>query len=66
MPKGNPNAQTKASMKYQKKIGLIAKTFKVKGSLADEFAEACGAAGISQSAAISGFMQDFIDKQKEN
>lgn len=49
MPKGNPTAQTKASAKYQAKVGYITKGFKMKKELADEFALACEKAGVSQS-----------------
>ena len=35
------NAQTKASKKYQDKVGLVAKTYKLKKTLVDEFAEKC-------------------------
>lgn len=65
MPKGSPGAQTIASEKYQKKVGLISKSYKLKKSLVDEFKEACDKAGVSQAATISKFMQDFIDSNKE-
>ena len=64
MPKGNPNPQTIASEKYQQKIGLIAKSYKLKRTLTEEFAEACKKAGISQATQISKMMQEFIDSQK--
>ena len=60
MPKGEPNAQTRATDKYQKKAGFVAKSFKLKKDLADEFARACERSGISQASAISEFMQEFI------
>ena len=31
------NVQTRATMKYQKKVGIIAKSFKIKKELADNF-----------------------------
>jgi hypothetical protein len=61
MPKGNPKAQTIASDKYQKKVGIIVKGFKLKRELADEFAQACERAGKSQASVISDFMREFID-----
>lgn len=61
MPKGKPSAQTIASEKYQKKVGIIVKGFKVKKDLADEFAQACERAGKSQASVISDFMREFID-----
>ncbi len=65
MPKGKPNAQTTASMKYQQKIGLISKSYKIKKSLADEFKETCNRLGVGQAATITCLMQDFIDQNKE-
>lgn len=61
MPKGKPSAQTVASEKYQKKVGYIAKSFKLKKDLTDEFAQACERAGKSQASVISDFMREFID-----
>ena len=52
MPKGNPSAQTIASEKYQKK--------------AEQFEEACRAAGVSQAAQITKMMNEFIEEQKKN
>ena len=62
MPKGEPNTQTRATDKYQKRIGLIVKGFKLKKTLVDEFAAACEKAGVGQAATISGLMQQFIDE----
>lgn len=64
MPRGNPTAQTIASAKYQKKIGLVAKTYKLNSSLADEFKKTCDKLGVSQSSVISDFMRDFIGKNQ--
>ena len=64
MPKGSPNTQTKATDKYQAKIGLTVKGFKIRKSLADEFAAACEKAGVGQAATISRLMQEFVDQQK--
>ncbi len=61
MPKGKPSAQTIASEKYQKKVGLVAKSFKLKKDLTDEFAQACERAGKAQSIVISDFMREFIE-----
>lgn len=65
MPVGEPNSQTLASKKYQKKVGLIAKSYKIKKELADRFAEACNKAGVSQAAKISELMEQFIQSQEE-
>lgn len=61
MPKGKPNQQTIASQKYQQKIGLIAKSYKIKKELADDFAKACETAGVGQAAQISKMMKEFIE-----
>ena len=64
MPKGNPSPQTQASERYQKKVGLISKSYKLKKTLTEEFTDACQKAGISQATQISKMMQEFIDSQK--
>ena len=62
MPIGNPSRQTIASKKYQAKAGYIAKSYKIKKDLAEEFAAACEAAGVSQAAKISELMRGFIEE----
>lgn len=62
MPVGNPSKQTIASKKYQAKAGYIAKSFKIKKDLADGFAAACDAAGVSQASKISELMRGFIEE----
>ena len=64
MPKGSPTTQTKASEKYQKKVGLVAKSFKLKKDLAEEFRETCDRLGVAQANVLSEFMQKFIDDNK--
>ena len=59
-----PTAQTKATDKWQKKVGIISKSFKLKKELTDELKEACEKAGVSQAAQISKMMREFIDEQK--
>lgn len=65
MPEGTPNTQTKATKKYQQKMGLIAKSYKIKKELADKFAETCNRLGVGQAATITKLMQEFIDANKE-
>ena len=55
-----PKAQTKASEKYQKKVGLISKSYKLKKEDVDAFASACEKAVTSQAAQITKMMKDFI------
>ena len=59
-----PKAQTKATDNWQKKVGIISKSFKLKKELTNEFKEACEKAGVSQAAQISKMMREFIDEQK--
>ena len=62
MPKGNPTPQTIASEKYQKKTGWMTKGFKLKREVAEEFAEACEKAGVSQAGKITELMKHFIEE----
>lgn len=64
MPKGEPNTQTRATDKYQKKMGIISKSFKMKREIADEFAAACDRAGVSQAATVTAFMKRFIEEHR--
>lgn len=56
------NAQTKATKKYQAKMGLIRKSFTTHQTTANQFKKACEIAGVSQNAALDGFMKEFIAK----
>ncbi|MCR4745230.1 MAG: chemotaxis protein [Lachnospiraceae bacterium] len=62
MPKGNPNKQTIASAKYHEKAGYKTKAFKLKGDVADRFADACEKNGVSQAAAITELMERYISE----
>lgn len=64
MPKGTPNAQTKATEKYQKKAGLINKSFKLKKDVVEEFKETCNALGVSQASVLNGLMKQFISENR--
>ena len=64
MPKGKPSAQTIATEKYAKKVGIIAKSYKLKKELVDEFADACERIGTSQAAQLSLMMKQFIEEVK--
>ena len=60
------NTQTKATDKYQKKIGLVVKGFKIRKELAEEYTAACAQAGEGQAATISRLMQEYIDQVKQS
>lgn len=65
MPKGQPNKQTIATDKYQKKAGYKVKGFKLRGDVADRFEQACEMAGVSQAAKITELMEIFIQQQEK-
>ena len=46
--------------RWQKKAGLISKSYKLKKELVEKFSTACRKAGISQAAQLSKIMQEFI------
>ncbi|MFV0362898.1 MAG: chemotaxis protein [Suipraeoptans sp.] len=62
MQKNEPNPQTVATKKYQKKAGLINKSYKLKKTLTDDFRDACERAGVSQASQITKMMTEFIEK----
>lgn len=64
-PKGNPKPQTKATDKYQKKIGYIVKGFKLKRVLVEQYEQACERAGVNQTAQIREPMEQFINEHSE-
>jgi hypothetical protein len=65
MPKGEPNKNTVRVDRYQKKAGYKVKSFKLKGDVADRFAEACDRAGVSQAFQITKMMEQFIKENAE-
>lgn len=65
MPIGNPNVQTRASKKYQEKVGLISKSYKLKKELVERFAEACEKKGTAQAAQITKMMEEFIKEVED-
>lgn len=66
MPVGKPKPQTEATKRYEKKAGLISKSYKLKRELVEQFADACDKAGVSQAAQLTKMMKEFIEEnQKE-
>lgn len=53
------NSQTKATAKYQKKVGLINKGFKLRREDVEIFVESCEKAGVSQASQITKMMRLF-------
>ena len=50
--------------KWNKKAGLISKSYKLKKDLVEEFAMACEKAGVSQAGQLSKMMREFIDSNR--
>lgn len=66
MPRGNPSAQTIASEKYQKKVGYVSKSYKLKKDVIEKFDNACERAGVSKAAQLSNMMLEFAKKIERN
>ena len=62
----NPKPQTIATEKYQKKVGLVSKSYKLKKEVAEAFADACKKAGVSQAGKLTELMKGFIDEVNQN
>ena len=62
----NPKPQTIATEKYQKKVGLVSKSYKLKKEVAEAFADACKKAGVSEAGKLTELMKGFIDEVNQN
>jgi hypothetical protein len=61
------STQSKATRKYEAKIGLISKSYKLKREVVEAFAKACNEAGVSQAGQLTKMMTEFIETvSKEN
>lgn len=56
------NNQTKASAKWNAKVGYIAKTYKLKKEVVEKFAEKCKENNESQASALTRLMQKYIEE----
>lgn len=65
MPIGNPKPQTIATKKYEKKLGFVSKSYKLKQETVEQFAEACDKAGVSQAGQLTKMMKEFIEEQNK-
>lgn len=50
--------------KWEKKAGVIAKTYKVNAETAEQYAKACNDAGVSMGGQLTEMMNEFIEKVK--
>ncbi len=48
--------------RWNKKNGLVAKSYRLKKDIVDAFALACEKRGVSQSGQLTAMMQAFIDE----
>ena len=53
---------TRATARYQKKKGLISKSYKLPSIVVDEFAEACEEMGISQAKVLTKYMLYYVKR----
>ena len=59
------SVQSKATRKYEAKVGLISKSYKLKREVIDAFAEACRLEGVSQASQLTKMMTEFIETVSE-
>ncbi len=55
------SAQSRANRRYEAKIGIISKSYKLNKELVEEFKAACDRAGVAQSKILSEAMKKFIE-----
>lgn len=53
------SAQSKATRQYEKKVGLISRSYKLKKSIVEAFKEACEKQGVSQASVLSAYMVEY-------
>lgn len=51
------SAQSQATRRYESKIGLISKSYKLKKDVVEAFKEACEKNGVSQASVLSAYME---------
>lgn len=50
--------------KWDEKAGLISKTYKVNGKVAEEFRKACKEAGVAMGTQLTKMMKEFVEKSQ--
>jgi hypothetical protein len=56
------NAATQATARYQKKKGLISKSYKLPRAVVEEFAEACESMELSQAQVLTKYMKYYVKR----
>jgi len=59
-------ASTKATKKYQDKVGIKAHSFKLKKTDVDSFRDACQTSGETQASVLTRLMTDYVKGIKHN
>lgn len=65
MPVEKKSAQAAATRKYEQKVGLVSKSYKLRKELVEEYAAACAKEGVSASGQLSKMMKAFIEEVNE-
>ena len=60
MPEGTASKRTIRTARYQKKVGLVSKSYKLKQADVDAFAEACRERDESQASVLTRLMKRYI------
>jgi hypothetical protein len=56
------SAATRATARYQKKKGLVSKSYKLPRDVVNEFAEVCEERELSQAGVLTKYMKYYIRK----
>lgn len=51
--------------KWDKKAGMVSKSYKVNEKTAEEFKTACKRAGVSMGTQLTKMMREFIDREEQ-
>lgn len=65
VPVEKKSTQAAATRRYEQKVGLISKSYKLRKELVEEYAAACAKEGVSASGQLSKMMKAFIEKANE-
>jgi hypothetical protein len=64
MQEKKPNAQSRATARYNEKKGLTVKSFKISQSLVNDFVEACEKNNEGQAKVLTRLMEHYINNSK--
>jgi hypothetical protein len=53
------SAQSQATRRYESKVGLISKSYKLKKDIVEAFKEACEKNSVSQASVLSAYMEEY-------